>query len=228
MALMFVGIAASSAFEHSRDARLSPGQTVEVAGYTLRYDKPTARIDTEAGRIERIVFGAQVSVTKDGKPVGTLRPERGFYPPAGPVAFAQHPIASFFEGEATSEVAMDAGWRRDLWTAVAPDVAALDGRITALDEGFVRGLKQAGDAIDPQQVGALIGGALRSILKSYTDNPPPATFRVISSPMVTWIWLGGIIVFLGALTAMWPAPRGATRRADARLLARVALDLGRA
>ncbi|WP_372790958.1 heme lyase CcmF/NrfE family subunit [Paraconexibacter sp.] len=228
MALMFVGIAASSAFEHARDARLTPGQSVEVGGYTVRYVKPTARIDSEAGRVERIVFGAQVAVSRDGKSLGTLRPERGFYPPNAPVLFAQHPIASFFEGEATSEVAMDAGWRRDLWTAVAPDVGALDGRITALDEGFVRGLKQAGDSVDPQQVGALIGGALRSILKSYTDDPPPATFRVIASPMVTWIWVGGIVVFLGALIAMWPAPRGATRRADARLLARVAQDLGRA
>jgi len=228
MSLLFVGIAASSAFQHARDARLSPGQTVEVGGYEVRYVKPTARIDSEAGRVERIVFGAQLALSRDGKALGTLRPERGFYPPNAPVLFAQHPIASFFEGEATSEVAMDAGVKRDLWTAVSPDVAALDGRINALDEGFTRGLRQAGDDVDPEQVGALIGGALRSILRSYTNDPPPATFRVISRSLVAWIWIGGTIVFLGALIALWPAPRGATRRADARLLARVAQDLGRA
>jgi len=228
MAVMFVGVAASSAFEHSRDARLSPGQSVEVGGYTLTYEKPTARIDTEAGRVERIVFGAQMAVTKDGKTIGgKLRPERGFYPPDERM-FTRNPIASFFEGEATSEVAMDASWRRDLWTAVSPDVGALDGRIKALDEGFTKAMKSTGGALRPEQIGAVIGTTLRGILRSYERKPPPATFRVISSPMVTWIWFGGFIVFLGGLTAMWPAPDAARRRADARLKARVAQELGAA
>jgi len=227
MALLFVGVAASSAFEKAQDARLGVGQTVEVDGYTLTYAKPTARIESEAGRIERIVFGAELRVTKDGEAVGTLRPERGFYPPDDRT-FAANPIASFFEGEATSEVAMDAGLQRDLWTAVSPDVGALEGRIKALDEGFTKGIAQAGGSIAPAQVGALIGQALNSVLRSYTDDPPPATFRVISSPMVTWIWLGGIVVFLGAIIAMWPPPGGATKRADAKLLARVSRELGRA
>jgi cytochrome c-type biogenesis protein CcmF len=227
MAVMFVGVAASSAFEHARDARLSPGQSVEVGGYELTYEKATARIDTEAGRVERIVFGAQMAVTKDGKSLGKLRPERGFYPP-DERTFTRNPIAGFFEGEATSEVAMDAGWRRDLWSAVSPDVGALEGRIKALDEGFTQAVERAGDRLGPEQIGAIVGNVLRSILSSYERNPPPATFRVISSPMVTWIWVGGIIVFLGGLTAMWPAPDGARRRADARLKARVAQELGAA
>ena len=29
------------------------------------------------------------------------------------------------------------------------------------------------------------------LTRSYTDAPPPATFRFIASPLVTWIWLGG-------------------------------------
>lgn len=227
MAVMFVGVAASSAFEEARDARLSPGQRIEVGAYTVTYEKATARIDTEAGRVERLVFGARLGVTKDGERVATLRPERGFYPP-NETTFAAKPIASFFEGEATSEIAMDAGFRKDLWTAVSPDVSALDGRIRALDQGFLRGLSQAQGSIDPAQVGQLIGGALRSILQSYERNPPPATFRVIESPMVAWIWLGGLIVFGGGIVAMWPAADGARRRADARLKARVAQELGTA
>ncbi|PTL55689.1 heme lyase CcmF/NrfE family subunit [Paraconexibacter algicola] len=227
MAVLFVGVAASSAFEKAQDSRLDVGQTVTVDGYQITYASATARIDQRAGRIERIVFGANLRVRKDGKDLGTLHPERGFYPPVDR-AFQMNPIASFFEGEATSEIAMDAGLQRDLWTAVSPDVAALQGRIEALDEGFTKGIQQAGDQLAPGQIGALIGQALNSILRSYTDDPPPATFRVLSSPMVSWIWLGGIVVFFGAIVALWPPPGGATKRADARLLARVSQELGRA
>jgi cytochrome c-type biogenesis protein CcmF len=227
MAVLFVGVAASSAYEHSRDARLSPGDTITVNGYDVRYERPITRIDSQGGRVERLVFGARLAVSRDGESLGTLQPERGFYPPNSR-AFAERPIAAFFEGEATSEIAMDAGWYRDLWTAVSPDVAALTPRVRALDEGFRRGLEQAGDAVTPQAAGELIGQALRSILSSYEQNPPPATFRVIVSPMVTWIWIGGLIVFFGGIVALWPAASGARRLADARLAARVAQELGRA
>ena len=50
-------------------------------------------------------------------------------------------------------------------------------------------------------------GALRDA------RQPPATFRVIVNPMVTWIWIGGLIVFAGALIALWPSgAAGATPR----------------
>ena len=37
------------------------------------------------------------------------------------------------------------------------------------------------------------------------------TFRVIVDPLVTWIWIGGLIALCGALIAIWPA-RAARRR----------------
>ena len=36
----------------------------------------------------------------------------------------------------------------------------------------------------------------------------PATFRVIVNPLVTWIWIGGLIALTGAGIALWPARRG--------------------
>jgi cytochrome c-type biogenesis protein CcmF len=40
--------------------------------------------------------------------------------------------------------------------------------------------------------------------------------------MVTWIWVGALIAFLGGLIALWPGgPRGATSRVTARYAARV-------
>ena len=46
--------------------------------------------------------------------------------------------------------------------------------------------------------------------------------------MVTWIWLGGLIVLGGALIALWPAGARARRPATAAGLARVARELERA
>ena len=62
----------------------------------------------------------------------------------------------------------------------------------------------------------------------YERDPGPATFRIIVSPLVTWIWLGGLIVFGGGLLAMWPSGLRARSRATAGAAARVARELGRA
>ena len=51
---------------------------------------------------------------------------------------------------------------------------------------------------------------------------------MIDSPLVTWIWLGGLIVVAAALIALWPAGLRARRRAPAGYGARVARELGRA
>jgi cytochrome c-type biogenesis protein CcmF len=66
------------------------------------------------------------------------------------------------------------------------------------------------------------------LTRSYTKSPPPATFRLIVSPLVSWIWIGALIVFCGGLIALWPAPRRAPRTVAARYAARVAQELGRA
>ena len=76
--------------------------------------------------------------------------------------------------------------------------------------------------------GAFLAQALRGLSRSYTDSPPPATFRLIASPLVSWIWLGALIVLAGAAIALWPAGVRARRPATAAGLARVARELERA
>lgn len=39
-----------------------------------------------------------------------------------------------------------------------------------------------------------------------TNPRPVATFRVLVNPLVPWIWFGGMIMALGTLIALWPAP----------------------
>jgi cytochrome c-type biogenesis protein CcmF len=221
MAVLFIGVAASTAFNAARDMRLGVGQTARVGGYEFRYVKPTSRISTTStGHLEKISFGAVVDVRRDGEHVTTLRPERGYFP--SPEGGGLGPIGRFFEGTATSEIGLRAGLRRDVWTAVTPDIRALLPVIQQGDAVFAA----AAGKLPPAAEAAALGTALRGLVDRYVASPPPATFRIITSPLVTWIWLGAIIVFGGALIALWPGGDAARRRVRARYAARVAEDLG--
>jgi cytochrome c-type biogenesis protein CcmF len=220
MAALFIGVAASTAFNDARDLRLDIGQTARVGGYDFRYVKPTSRISTTgSGHLEKISFGSVVEVRRDGKLVTTLRPERGYFPSRDT---SLGPVGRFFEGEATSEVGLKAGLRRDVWVAMTPDIRALLPIIRQGDKVF----GNAAGKIAPAAEAAALGAALRGLAGRYTANPPAATFRIITSPLVTWIWLGALIVFGGALIAMWPGTDAARRRSKARYAARVAEELG--
>jgi cytochrome c-type biogenesis protein CcmF len=217
VSVLFVGIAASSSFQDEREVLLSPGQSARVGAYEVTYVKPTADLRAATnGRLERIDLGAQLRVTRDGRQVADMRTVKSFFPSSAPEL---GPISRFFEGEATSEVGLKAGWRRDVWTAIAPDIGALRPRIEEGDEVF------AGAQLTPEQRDAFMGQALTGLTRSYADDPPPATFRLIVSPMVTWIWVGALIAFLGGLIALWPAPRGARGRAKATYAARVGREV---
>ncbi|MEA2285775.1 MAG: cytochrome c-type biosis protein CcmF [Solirubrobacteraceae bacterium] len=222
MAVLFVGVAASSAFEHARDIQLSPGQRASVGGYELTYVRPTARISQRDGSLEKISFGAVLDVRRNGRKLVTLRPEKGYYPSQDQAGLG--PVGRFFEGEATSEVGMKAGLTRDLWTAMSPDVGKMRPIIEKGDKAFA-GVE---GKIPPKAEAALLGQAIAGLVERYRRDPPPATFRVIGSPLVAWIWIGGLIVFAGGLIAMWPAPEGRRGRVRAAYAARLARELGRA
>jgi cytochrome c-type biogenesis protein CcmF len=38
-------------------------------------------------------------------------------------------------------------------------------------------------------------------------NDGSATFKVLVNPLVSWIWIGGGVLFLGGLVAFWPERR---------------------
>ena len=60
------------------------------------------------------------------------------------------------------------------------------------------------------------------------SDPPPAQFHLIVSPLVMWIWVGGLIVFGGGLIAIWPAPSAVRHRVSVRSRARAGRLLARA
>ena len=218
IAVMFVGVAASSAFQDQRLVELRPGQTERIGAYAVTYVRPTSRLVPAAnGRLERIDLGAQLRVRRgDGAP-RTLDTYKSYFPSTDP---SLGPVSRFFEGEATSEVALQAGVRRDFWAAVGPDI----GRLRPIVERGDKVLAGLSDA----QLNQLLGEVLGGLANRYAQNPPAATFRFIASPLVSWIWLGGLIVLGGAGIALWPAGAGARRPATAAGLARVARELERA
>jgi cytochrome c-type biogenesis protein CcmF len=213
IAVLFLGVAASSAFIEQRDMRLRPGDTFRVDDYTVTYRKATANIGGDrAGTGAPISLGAVLDVRKGGERF-TLRPSRNFYPTQD---MSKGAIGRFFEGEATSEVDVRWGLRRDLWLAVRPDLASLERPIRDANARFA---DASGD------VQALVIGALAD---RYRRDPPPAAFRSIVSPLVAWIWIGGGIALLGALIAAWPSPEARLRRVTSAYAARLGRELSRA
>jgi cytochrome c-type biogenesis protein CcmF len=223
MAVLFIGVAASSAFQHVTVVQMRPGQTQAMGnGYAVKYERPTSRIAVSNDGVERLVFGARLTLTKDGKKVDVLQPERGYYPIEG-APFAG-PIGRYFDGESTSEIAMKAGLGRDVWSAVTPNLDPTLKTVKIGDATF----RGAQGKLPQAQYDQALGTAISGLVSNYRKNAPPATFRLIVSPMVTWIWLGGIMVFLGGLICLWPTGDLARRRATAGYAARVARELGRA
>ena len=213
IAVLFLGVAASSAFIQQQDVRLSPGESFTLDGYEITYREPTAKLGgDDAGTGAPISFGAVIDVRK-GDETFTLRPARNFYSSGDP---SLGTISRFFEGEATSEVDVRWGLRQDFWLAVRPDIASLEKPIREADAKFANA---SGD------VQALIIAALAD---RYRNDPPPAAFRAIASPLVAWIWIGGAIALLGALVAAWPSPEARLRRVRSLYSARLGKELSRA
>jgi cytochrome c-type biogenesis protein CcmF len=231
IAVMLIGIAASSSFQTNRDVNLKPGESAVVHGRKITYVKPIVKTDSE-----KFTFAQLVRVEQDGK-VSTLEPSQRFFRPTGvPVGT----IESYFAGESTSEVGLEAGARQDLWIAPRVDVADVQRRARAADGGFQACVK-GGPGTPPQckALGAMMQAAaanpaLRAqalqqisklqalsadrVAKSYLGDNAAVTFKVIVNPLVTWLWIGGLIALAGALIAIWPTRgrrRGALVRTEA-------------
>ena len=232
VAVLLIGIAASSSFQTNRDVNLKPGQSTTIDGRTITYVKPTVAVDEE-----KFTFGSVLRVEEDGKLVGYLRPSQRFFRPTGQETGT---IGSFFAGEATSEVGLRTGLGSDLWIAERPNIAAVQRRVRDADEGFAACVKgapgtppqckslrtlmlaaKANPALRAQaleQISKLQGLAAENVAKTYLTDTAPATFKVIVNPLVTWMWIGGLIALAGALIALWPTRgrrRGALVRTEA-------------
>jgi cytochrome c-type biogenesis protein CcmF len=215
MAVLFIGVAASSSFQHASELGLSPGQSTRVGAYTVRYVRPTATVTPKydaAHTGSTLSLGAVLDVTKHGHHVATLLPSEGYY--ASQEA-SQGSVGSLIGGQPVSHVALDGGVTRDVWTAIEPDIET---------PALQRIVKIGNRTLPPEDAVVAIG----YLARAYLQHPPAAQFHFIVSPLVMWIWIGGLIVFGGGLIAIWPAPSAVRRRVSMRSRARAAHGLARA
>jgi cytochrome c-type biogenesis protein CcmF len=218
LAVLLVGVAASSSFQHSHDVILSPGQHVSVDGYTIRYVRPTAQA-TPA----KVSFGAVLDVSKHGKHVATLTTTRGFYPASTDPTVG--PISEAFNGSSDSQVGLRAGLTRDIWTVINPNLQPLQAQINRGDQVFTKLMTsltpaQARQPATVQFIRLERAKAIAGLADRFVNHPWPVNFLLIVSPLVTWIWLGAMIIAAGGLIALWPIPAFARRRSGAFYRAR--------
>ncbi len=72
--ILVVGITGSSAYKLEKQATLRTGESMKIGAYELRYDDFRGHRDRN-----REVYTANLAVFKDGRPAGTISPERRYY-----------------------------------------------------------------------------------------------------------------------------------------------------
>ena len=71
VAMFVVGVTLVKAYEAERDANMKPGDSVALGAYAFRLEGIT--------NVNYVAARATVAVTRNGKPVTTLYPERRVY-----------------------------------------------------------------------------------------------------------------------------------------------------
>ncbi len=215
-AILLLGVAGSSSFQHAKDISLKPGQTTKIDGYDVKYARATA-IPTAA----KLSFGAIMDVSKNGKHVATLKTTRSFYPSQDPTLGV---VSRFFNGDSDSEVGLRASLGKDLWAVIDPDLTPLQPIIARGDRTFSNAVntlvRNGGSQAQINQLYTLRDAAINGIAARFVTHPWAADFRILVSPLASWIWLGAIIIAIGGLIEIWPMPHGAVRRVSAGYAAR--------
>ncbi len=98
VAVFVAGVTVVGGFASERDLRMGPGETAEIGGLRFRLDGLAQREGPNY-----LALQATLTVTQDGQPVATLRPERRVY------TVSRMPM---------TEVAIDRGFTRDLYVAL--------------------------------------------------------------------------------------------------------------
>jgi len=103
VAVFVVGVTLVSGYGTEKDVRMEPGETVTLSGYVFRLDG----IQDIEGPNYSAARGT-ISVTKDGKPVTTMHPEKRLY---------------HVQRMPMTEAAIDTGFTRDLYVSLGEAVS---------------------------------------------------------------------------------------------------------
>ena len=72
--MMALGVAASSEFKSEKQATLRPGESMQIENFTVRFDEVWGKREPQ-----RFVIGADLTILKGGREVGTMDPRMNFY-----------------------------------------------------------------------------------------------------------------------------------------------------
>jgi cytochrome c-type biogenesis protein CcmF len=103
----------------------------------------------------------------------------------------------------------------DVWGREEPHRAVIGTTVTVLRGGRDVGrldprmnfYATSQEPIPTPAVRSRPSGDLYLSLMSFANDGSNATIKAFVEPLVPWIWLGGLIVCLGATISMWPAAR---------------------
>jgi cytochrome c-type biogenesis protein CcmF len=117
VAVFVVGVTLVKGYESEKDVRMRPGDSTELAGYVFTLE--------EIGKVQGPNYTAArgvMSVTRNGKPVATLRPEKRIY------TVQQMPM---------TEAAIDTGLTRDLYVSLGEPLDNGEWLVRVQEKPFV-------------------------------------------------------------------------------------------
>ena len=162
LGLVVIGITGISAWRVEEIAAVTVGDSLSVSGYEFHFDDIEALLGPNY-----TTKRATVTVTKNGKPITTLHPEKRYYP---------------VEDTTTTEAGIHPGLLRDLYAVLG----------------------------EPQSQATGTTGEL----------PQTWALRIYINPLVTWIWLGALVMAVGGVVSLsdrrlrFGVPAGGKRRAE--------------
>ncbi|GIX26495.1 MAG: c-type cytochrome biogenesis protein CcmF [Burkholderiales bacterium] len=98
VAVFIIGVTLVQGYETETDVRMGVGDTVAVGGYAFRFEGVTERSGPNYSALR-----GTVTVTRAGRPISTLHPEKRFYPASG---------------QTMTEAAIDYGFTRHLYVSL--------------------------------------------------------------------------------------------------------------
>jgi cytochrome c-type biogenesis protein CcmF len=138
------------------------------------------------------------------------------------------PIGRFFNGSVESQIGLKSGFMRDIWTVPEQNIAPIGSAINRADAQMEAALKAIAKLPPSTQRRLLAPNSplwtarnarILKIAATYTRHPWPVTFLLIVSPLVMWLWIGGLIMLVGALVSLRPVPSLSRLKARSRAYA---------
>jgi cytochrome c biogenesis factor len=187
--VIFAGIAGSSSYQKETVGEISPGESLAIDGYRLQYvAHEVLAQDDHLGAIVRF------DVTQDGRPAGRLQAEqRAHVNLVFPVLKEAFSLAKAVPaGPDRSRAAL----------AVYRLIGEMEGRAgrEVKTPSTEVGIESSMNPLHPTR----FGEDLYVIPLAVDPQTGRANVRVFVNPMVNFIWLGGLILVLGAHLSVLP------------------------